>query len=194
MSNSIFTWTSIDRLERFREDLFAALLYPYQTLQRAILAVTLAVLTFGVLILASQPLASYEMFIADIFSYPDIGTYLLVLKQVLLMNLQVTVIEYGWSAVAMNAMYAVLTGIALANMIAQLRMLQVGSLANISGVLPGLFAAGCASCGPGLFALLGFTGAVTFIPFQNTVFRIVGIILFLFFLGLSGDPRNCRIA
>lgn len=190
----MFAWTSIDRLERFREDLFAALLYPYQTLQRAVLAVTLAVLTFGVLILASQPLASYQMFIADIFSYPDIAAYFLALKQVLLMNLRVTVIEYGWSAVAMNAIYAVLTGIALANMIAQLRMLQVGSLANIGGILPGLFAAGCASCGPGLFALLGFTGAVTFVPFQDTVLRISGIILFLFFLGLSGDPRNCRIA
>lgn len=193
MSSGMFAWTSIDRLERFREDLFAALLYPYQTLQRAVLAVTLAVLTFGVLILASQPLASYQMFITDIFSYPDIAAYFLALKQVLLMNFRVTVIEYGWGAVAMNAIYAVLTGIALANMIAQLRMLQVGSLANIGGILPGLFAAGCASCGPGLFALLGFTGAVTFVPFQDTVLRISGIILFLFFLGLSGDPRNCRI-
>ncbi|WP_221621750.1 hypothetical protein [Halocatena pleomorpha] len=190
----MFTGISVNRLKRFREDLFAALSYPYRSLQRALLAVALAILTFGVLILASQPLASYQMFIVDIFNYPTITAYFHAIEQVLLMNFQVTLIEYGWDAIAMNAVYAVLTGIALVNMIAQLRMLQVGSLANIGGILPGLFAAGCASCGPGLFALLGFTGAVTFVPFQDTVLRIAGIILFLFFLGLSGDPRNCRIA
>ncbi len=189
----MFTAISTDRLERFRADLFAALLYPYQTLQRSVLAITLAVLTFGVLVLASQPLASYQMFVADMFGYPNIGAYFTALEQVLLMNFRVTVTEYGWSAIVMNAMYAVLTGVALANMIAQLQMLQIGSLANIGGILPGLFAAGCASCGPGLFALLGFTGAVTFVPFQDAVLRIAGIVLFLFFLGLSGDPRNCRI-
>lgn len=78
-------------------------------------------------------------------------------------------------------------------MIAQLRLLQMGSLSNIGGLLPGLFAAGCASCGPGLFVLFGVTGAITVIPFQGTVLRLAGLGMFLFFLGLSGDPRDCRI-
>jgi hypothetical protein len=195
MSSDVSTFgrASTDRLARFGEELLAALVYPFRAIPRALLTVTLAILTFSVLILASQPFASYQMFIVNLFAYSDLATYVLVLKQTWLMNFHVTVLEYGWSAIVLSGVSAVLTGIALTNMIAQLRMLQVGGIANTGGVLPSVVAASCASCGPGLFALLGFTGAVTFIPFQGTVLRLAGIGLFLFFLGLSGDPRNCRI-
>lgn len=186
---STFKQTGTDRLERFSEDLFAALLYPFQSALRALFAVLLAVLTFVVLILAAQSMGVLQMLLAR----PEIAINSAYIEQMFLMNFETTVGSYGWTPIVMNVVYAVLTGIALTNMIAQLRMLQMGSLANIGGILPGLLAAGCASCGPGLFALLGFTGAITFIPFQGTVLRLVGLGMFLFFLGLSGDPRECRI-
>lgn len=186
---STFKQTGTDRLERFSDDLLAALLYPFQSAVRALLAVLLAVLTFVVLILAAQSMGVLQM----LLDRPEISINSAYIEQMFLMNFETTVGSYGWTPIVMNAVYAVLTGIALTNMVAQLRMLQLGSLANIGGILPGLLAAGCASCGPGLFALFGFTGAIAFIPFQGTVLRLAGLGLFLFFLGLSGDPRECRI-
>ncbi|MFC6961288.1 hypothetical protein [Halocatena marina] len=186
---SVFKRTGTDRLERFGEDLLAALLYPFQSALRALLAVILGALTFVVLILASQSMGVLQMFMRS----PEIVVTSAYVEDMFLINFETTIAHYGWMPIVMNALYAVLTGIALTNMVAQLRMLQMGSLANIGGILPGLFAAGCASCGPGLFALFGFTGAIAFIPFQGTVLRLGGLGMFLFFLGLSGDPRECRI-
>lgn len=181
------------RLERFGEDLIAALLFPFSTVPKAILTLVLSVLTFGVLILLSQPQTAYQMFVTDLFTYSSVSVLLESLQFMLVMNYEVTLMEYGWSAIALTVLYALLTGIALTNTIALLQMLQIGSLANLGGILPGVVAAGCASCGPGLFALVGLTGAVTFIPFQGTILRVAGIGLILFFLGRAGDPRECRI-
>lgn len=181
--------TSTDYIERFSEDLLAALLYPFQSILRAVLAVILSGLTFVVLVLAAQPIAV----ISAIMNDPSTIFNLRYMELMFMINFNEIVSSDGWTTIAVNVVYAVLTGIALTNMVAQLRMLQVGSVSSIGGIIPGLFAAGCASCGPGLFALLGFTSAVTVIPFQEMVLRLGGIGLFLFFLGYSGDPRECRI-
>jgi hypothetical protein len=184
-----FKQTSTNYIERFGEDLLAALLYPFQSILRAILALVLTGLTFVVLILASQPFGVFNAFVNDPSLIVDLGY----IKPMFLMGIDVIVNSKGWMPIALNVVYGLLTGIALTNMVAQLRMLQVNSISSIGGIIPGLFAAGCASCGPGLFALLGLTGATAAIPFQGTVLRLAGIGLFLFFLGLSGDPRECRI-
>jgi hypothetical protein len=181
--------TGTARLERFGEDLLAALLYPFQSILRTILALALAGLIFIVLTLMAQSLGVIDI----LLSTPDIAINSAYIEQMFMINFNRTVIDKGWTPIVMNVVYAVLTGIALTDMVAQLRMLQIGSITSVGGILPGLFAAGCASCGPGLFALVGLTGAVAFIPFQQTVLRVGGIALFLFFLGLSGDPRECRI-
>jgi hypothetical protein len=186
---STFRQTGTDRLERFGKDLLAALLYPFQSILRAILALVLAGLVFVVLILASQPTGVLDM----LLRHPDIAITTPYIENMFMLNLSV-VSHKGWLPIALSVTYAVLTGIALTNMVAQIRMLQVGSLANVGGILPGLFAAGCASCGPGLLALIGFTGGFAGILSQHpTVLRLGGMGLFLFFLGLSGDPRECRI-
>lgn len=185
---SSFRQTGIDRLERFSKDLFAALRYPFQSILRTVLALALAGLVFVVLILASQSLAVLDMLLRN----PEIAITTSYIEHMFMINLSV-VRNKGWLPIALSVAYAVLTGIALTNMIAQLRMLQVGSLANVGGILPGLFAAGCASCGPGLLALIGFTGGFAALSQQPTVLRLGGMGLFLFFLGLSGDPRECRI-
>lgn len=186
--NSV-TQTITNYIERFGEDLFAALLYPFQSILRTVLALILAGVTFVVLMLASQPIGVFSMIMDD----PLIVFTTKYIENMFLISFEMTINTYGWTPIAMNVVYALLTGIALTNMVAQLRMLRVGSVSSIGGIIPGLFAAGCASCGPGMFALIGLTGAAGMIPFQGTVFRLAGIGLFLFFLGLSGDPRECRI-
>lgn len=179
-----YTRTGANRLERFGGELFAALSYPFLSIGRVLLTAGVAALTFFVLILFAQSMGVIDMVLNN--------TQLITLEyfeSIFLINIE----QIETVAIVMNVAYAVLTGIAITNMVAQLRMLQIGSLANIGGVIPGLFAAGCASCGPGLFAIFGVTGAVSFIPFQETVLRVAGIGLFLLFLGFAGDPRECRI-
>lgn len=183
-----YTRTGADQIERFSEDLFAALSYPFRSIGRILLTLGIAALTFFVLILFAQSMGVINM----VLNTPElisIGYF----ESIFMMNFTTTYEKSGLLPIVMNVVYAMLTGIALTNMFAQLRMLQIGSLSNLGGILPGLFAAGCASCGPGLFALFGFTGAVSFFPFQETVLRIAGIGLFVLFLGFAGDPRECRI-
>ncbi|UPM41763.1 hypothetical protein [Halocatena salina] len=179
-----YTRTGTNRLQRFGEELFAALSYPFLSVGRVLLTAAVAGLTFFVLILFAQSMGVINMVLNN--------TQLVTVeyfRSIFMINIE----QIGTMSIAMNVAYAVLTGIAITNMVAQLRMLQLGSVANLSAVVPGLFAAGCASCGPGLFAIFGLTGAVSFIPFQQTVLRVAGIGLFLLFLGYAGDPRECRI-
>lgn len=179
-----YTRTGANQVERFGGELFAALSYPFRSVGGVLLTTIVAALTFFVLVLFAQSMGVIDMVLNN--------TQLVTIQyfeSIFLINIE----QLGTGAIVMNVAYAVLTGIAITNMIAQLRMLQFGSIANIGGVLPGLFAAGCASCGPGLFAIFGVTGAVSFIPFQETVLRFAGIGLFLLFLGFAGDPRECQI-
>lgn len=179
-----YTRTGANQLERFGEQLFAALSYPFLSVGRVLLTTAVAGLTFFVLVLFAQSMGVIDI----VLNNPQFIT-LEYFRSIFMINIE----QLGTVPIVMNVVYAVLTGIAITNMIAQLRMLQIGSVANIGGVIPGLFAAGCASCGPGLFAIFGVTGAVSFIPFQETVLRVAGIGIFLLFLGFAGDPRECRI-
>ncbi|RRJ28038.1 hypothetical protein [Halocatena pleomorpha] len=186
MSSDFRTYTraGTNRLQRFGEELSTALSYPFLSGGRVVLTTVVAGLTFFVLVLFAQSMGVINM----VLNNPQLVT-VDYFKSIFLINIE----QIGTISIAMNVAYAMLTGIAITNMVAQLRMFQVGSVANISAVIPGLFAAGCASCGPGLFAIFGLTGAVSFIPFQQTVLRVAGIALFLLFLGFAGDPRECRI-
>lgn len=64
---------------------------------------------------------------------------------------------------------------------------------TIVGVLPGVVAAGCASCGAGVLGALGFVGTMAALPYDGNLLRVGGIVLLLFFLGRAGDPRTCSI-
>lgn len=183
-----YTRTGADRVERFGGELFAALAYPFRSVGGVLLTTGVAALAFFVLILFAQSMGVINM----VLNTPELVT-VGYFESIFMMNITTIYESSGLVPIGMNVVYAVLTGIAITNMIAQLRMLQIGSLSNIGGIIPGLFAAGCASCGPGLFAIFGVTGAVSFIPFQGTVLRVAGIGIFLLFLGFAGDPRECRI-
>lgn len=89
--------------------------------------------------------------------------------------------------------YAVLTGIATTNALALVRRARRRGASTIVGVVPGVIAAGCASCGAGVLGALGFVGAMAALPFDGNLLRVGGIVLLLFFLARAGDPRTCSI-
>ncbi|NHN49282.1 hypothetical protein G9464_17045 [Halostella sp. JP-L12] len=97
------------------------------------------------------------------------------------------------TAVVIVATYVVLTGIAVSNALALVQRARRRSASTIVGVLPGLLAAGCASCGAGVLGALGFVGAMAALPFDGNLLRLGGIALLLFFLGRAGDPRTCSL-
>jgi len=164
-------------------DLRDALVFPFTTNRRLALAAVVAVLTYLLLVLSTFPSMSAQMIAAGVGYLDDA-----VLR--LTANVYATA---GAAGVALVVLYAYLTGVALTNSIAQVRSFGLGGMTNLTGVLPGLFASGCASCGAGVLGLLGFAGALAAMPFDGNLLRVGGIALLLYFLARSGDPRQCRI-
>jgi len=104
-----------------------------------------------------------------------------------------TYLTVGWVGLGLVATYAVLAGVALTNAVALLGRARRTGASTVLGVVPGVLAAGCASCGAGVLGALGFVGAMAALPFQGNLLRLGGIALLLFFLGRTGDPLTCSI-
>jgi len=99
----------------------------------------------------------------------------------------------GWLGIGLVAAYALLTGVAVTNAVALVRRARRTGASTLAGIVPGLLAAGCASCGAGVLGALGFVGAMAVLPFEGNLLRIGGIALLAIFLGRAGDPRTCSI-
>jgi hypothetical protein len=174
---------SVERSTRVGSDLAAALSFPLTTNRRALGAAAIAAVTYVGLVLSSFPEYSAQMLAAGI-GYLDDAVLALTA------NTYATIGPFG---LALVVAYAVLTGVALTNVATQLRMQDVSGVRDLLGVVPGLFASGCASCGAGVLGLLGFAGALAAMPYEGNLLRLGGIALLLFFLARSGDPRACRV-
>lgn len=161
----------------------AALGYPFTTTRRMGLASAVAAVTYVGLILSSFPSMSVQMLSAG----PEW------LDDAVLLLTENTYATTGAIGLGLVVAYAFLTGVAVTNTLAQVRVQGVGDVTNLGGVIPGLVASGCASCGAGVLGLLGFAGALAAMPFHGNLLRVGGIVLLLYFLARSGDPRNCRI-
>ena len=164
-------------------DLAAALSFPLTTNRRAFGAGVLSVVTYVGLVLSSFPEYSAQMLAAG-FGYVDDAVLALTA------NTYATIGPFGTGLIVA---YAVLTGVALTNVATQLWMQDISGVRDLFGVVPGLLASGCASCGAGVLGLLGFAGALAAMPFNGNLLRLGGIVLLLFFLARSGDPRACRV-
>jgi len=171
------------RLRGAGRDLARALAYPLTAWRRSLAAAAVAAGTFVLLVLSTFPGMTAEMLAADV-AYLDDAVLLLV------GNLHETT---GPTGVALVFAYAVLTGVATVDVVAQVRLAGVRSAARLSGVAPGLLAAGCASCGAGVLGLLGFAGALAALPLGGTLLRIGGIALLVVALASTGDPRRCAV-
>jgi hypothetical protein len=173
----------LDSGTAFVANVTAALSYPFETWRGTIGLSVVAFVTYVLLVLSTMPEFSLQM-LGDGLHWFD---YVLV-------SLTETIYRTdGWSGLGVIVLYAVLTGVAVVNVAAQVRIVGVSSLADLSGVLPGFLAAGCASCGAGLLGFLGFAGGLAMLPYDGALLRIGGLALLLFFLGRAGHPERCRI-
>lgn len=172
------------RLRVAGRDLSLALAYPLTTWYRSGAAALVAAVSFVVLVLSTFPRMSAEMLAADV-GYLEDALVLLV------GNLHETA---GPTGVALVFVYAVLTGVAVVDVVAHVRAAGVRSAAPLSGAAPGLLAAGCASCGAGVLSLLGVAGALAALPMGGTLLRIGGVALLVGALAATGDPRGCELS
>jgi hypothetical protein len=184
MSGQTATASWQERVGRFGSQLGRALAYPFSSGPRLVATVTVAAVTFVLLILSTFPTYTMQMLGAGVQQY---------LIRVFVDLLDTTYRSVGAVGVGLIVAYAVLTGVALVNATAQLRVTGISSLSDLTGVIPGLLASGCASCGAGMLGFLGFTGALAAMPFHGDLLRVGGLLLLLFFLGRAGDPRQCRL-
>ncbi|WP_265109897.1 hypothetical protein [Halosolutus halophilus] len=175
---------SRESITGYLTNLSAAVSYPFETWRGTIGLVIVTLATYVLLILSAMPEFSLQM-LGDGLHWFD---YVLV-------SLTETIYRTdGPSSIAVIVLYALLTGVAVVNAVAQLRFVGPAGLTDLSGVLPGLLASGCASCGAGLLGFLGFAGGLAALPYDGTLLRIGGLVLLLFFLGRAGHPERCAIA
>lgn len=172
-----------DRFARWADDLAAALQFPLSTLRRAVVTAAVAVVVYLLLILSTFPEYSLQMLGAGL-GYLDTAVVALT---------RTTYRSVGWVGLGLIVAYGVLTGVALTNMVARVRFQGVSDASDAAGLVPGLVASGCASCGAGLLGFLGFAGALAAMPFHGNLLRVGGLVLLVGVLVRTGDPRTCRL-
>ncbi|WP_049980075.1 hypothetical protein [Halolamina rubra] len=164
-------------------DLRDGLAYPLTSNRRLLLAAVATVVTYSVLVLSAFPQFAVQILTRDPAQF---GYAVTALSRQLYLGT-------GWLGVALVAAYALLTGVAVTNAVTLLRRARRGGASTLAGVVPGLLAAGCASCGAGVLGTLGLLGAMAALPFEGNLLRVGGILLLAYFLGRTGDPRTCSI-
>jgi hypothetical protein len=172
-----------DSAERFGRQLRAALSYPVGSGRRALATGVVGVVTYVLLILSTFPEMSMQM----------LGAGLHWFDETLVLLTENTYATNGATGLGMIIVYAGLTGVSVVNTVGQVQTMGISSASDLVGVLPGLVASGCASCGAGLLGFLGFAGAMAALPFHGDLLRVGGIVLLLGFLARSGDPRQCAV-
>ncbi|MCX2819720.1 MAG: hypothetical protein ACI9QA_000193 [Methanobacteriota archaeon] len=169
--------------ERFLKDLSDAVAYPFGSLPRSVLALSISVVMYVVLVLSTMPTFSAQM-LSD-----GVGW----LGYVVVSLTETTYRSSGLTGVSLVVLYAVLTGVAVVNTVGQIRAVGLSKPKEFVGVVPGLLASGCASCGAGLLGFIGLTGALAAMPYDGTLLRVGGLALLVFFLGRAGHPERCGV-
>jgi len=97
----------------------------------------------------------------------------------------------GLIGLGLTVTYSIITGITVTNTYLSLKTKKFSGILNLGGFLPGLLVTGCASCGLGLLAAFGFTGALAALPFDGNLIKLGGIAIMAGLLHRSGDPNVC---
>lgn len=175
---------SDSRLQAHVIGLLGAVGYPLTSVGRTLLTVSVAAVTYCLLVLSSFPTYSVQLLGADI-GYTDDALIALTAN---------TYQTAGALGLGLVAGYAIVTGIAVAGALGRVRLAGRPDVRGLSAVLPGLLASGCASCGAGLLGLVGFAGALATLPFDGNLLRLAGLLLLVGYLARLGDPRQCTVA
>ncbi|ELY50203.1 hypothetical protein [Natronolimnohabitans innermongolicus] len=173
-----------DWIGKFGRNLSDAIRYPFESWRGTIGFVLVTFGTYTLLILSTMPEFALQM----------LGDGLHWFDYVLVSLTESVYLTDGATGLGIIVSYALLTGVAVVNAVAQLRLIGLSGATSVSGVLPGLVASGCASCGAGLLAFLGFAGGLTLLPFDGTLLQVGGLALLLFFLGRAGHPERCVVS
>ncbi len=168
-------------LDNPREDFIRAIRYAFGSVSRGASAVSLSLITYGLVTLAVFPAYSTQL----------VGAGIGYLDNALILLSSYTVETIGWFGMGLTVAYAVLTGIVATNIVSQFRVSGLSGVKGLSGVSPGFLAAGCASCGVGVLGLLGFSSALAVLPFSGNLLRIGGVLLLLYVLVRTGNPQVC---
>ncbi|MWV39054.1 hypothetical protein [Natrialba sp. INN-245] len=169
---------------RFGRNLSNAIRYPFESWYGTVGFVLVTFGTYTLLVLSTMPGFALQM----------LGDGLHWFDYVLVSLTESVYLTNGATGLGIIVTYALLTGVAVVNAVAQLRLVGLSGATSVSGVLPGLVASGCASCGAGLLAFLGFAGGLTLLPFDGTFLQLGGLTLLLFFLGRAGHPEQCVVS
>lgn len=164
-------------------DSVAALSFPLTSHRHVFGTGVLSALIGVVLVLRSFPKYSAQILAADL-GYVD---------EAVVAQTANTYASIGWVGLELIVAYAILAGVALTNVAAQVRLFDISSIRDLVGIIPGLFASRGASCGAGVLKLVGFAGVLAAIPFDGNLLRIGGIALLLIVLARSSDPRACEV-
>lgn len=172
------------RVAGFARNLTESMTYPFESWPGTAGLVLVGFATYVLLVGSTMPEFTLQMLGDGLHWFDDV-----------LVSLTETIYRTdGLSGLAIIGLYALLTGVAVVNAAAQLHLVGLSSLTDISGVVPGLLASGCASCGAGLLGFLGFAGALTLLPYDGTLLQLGGLVLLVFFLGRAGHPERCALA
>lgn len=104
----------------------------------------------------------------------------------------ITYANIGTGVFTLSVIYSIFMGVIMTNLAASIQM-QNNGLRSLSSVLPGVAAAGCGGCGAGLLAVLGFAGALSFLPFGGAELYLAGIGLLMYSISDIGDPTVCDV-
>lgn len=102
-------------------------------------------------------------------------------------------ISEGFFGTGLILAYCLLLGSAFTNLTSIIRSNSLENLGSVLGGSTSILFAGCIGCSGGIIAFLGFTGALTVLPFQGTGLTVLGVLLLIYFIGSTGDPEKCSI-
>lgn len=173
----------MNRLTSITSETRKSFKYAVSSPQRTTVFGLTTIASFFIFVLLSFPGFVYQMFISG----PDYWGY--ALTYVFTQLIQTS----GLMGLILTGIYAVAIGVLLTALIGQLQFEQYNGLQGFLGVVPGLLVTGCAGCGTGLLGLLGVFGISTILPFSGNGVRIAGLLILLYALQDTGDPRECKI-
>ena len=140
------------------------------------------VTAYILLVIFSFPTYTFQLLGRDIMYFPEVVE----------MSTFYVLDNTGMIGLALTVIYAAMTGITLTNIVQGFKMNRFKGLSGIV-MIPGFLVSGCASCGVGLLAFLGFSGILGALPFAGNSVKAAGIILMLGILHRNGDPKTCTI-
>lgn len=97
----------------------------------------------------------------------------------------------GIIGIFLTLVLSFLTGTTATNTFVQLKMNSISF--DALGAIPGLAAAGCASCGVGVLSIIGLGAVMASLPFNGNLLRLGAVTVLILVITRTGDPETCKL-